>query len=301
MTGKWTVLTLGAGALVAGLIQGGRSVVPAAADDAPKTAPATKKAGVPESVEDAIHKLRIQVKALETQSTAHTQDLAEAKKSDENARASNRQAEGRLVTADRELVGRLDRAESLLPPLGSAIPYFGAALPAGFVLADGTTNWPDAPWVPEHLKGKPVPDFNGRVPRGGPDLDSVGQPGGSDAVATHATMTDGAHQHRIPDHTHAMPAETGSVTGENGNPADPGDARYRVRDDGRTAYAIGNHLNTNEGGPTNEGQHRHDLGGVTGGSRTPMTVEGDGNHRHDIGEVTHVPSHIVVRYIIRIR
>jgi hypothetical protein len=56
-------------------------------------------------------------------------------------------------------------------PLGTMLPYFGASKdpPNGYVWADGTTNWPDEPWVPEHLRwhddpsiaverrGKPMP------------------------------------------------------------------------------------------------------------------------------------------------
>ena len=42
------------------------------------------------------------------------------------------------------------------------LPYFGAGdrAPDGYVWADGGTPWPDAPWVPEHLRhNKLVPNM----------------------------------------------------------------------------------------------------------------------------------------------
>lgn len=53
-------------------------------------------------------------------------------------------------------------------PLGGMIPYFGDKLPYAdpltglsrfYVWADGKTNWPDEPWVPQALRKRPVPDM----------------------------------------------------------------------------------------------------------------------------------------------
>ena len=82
--------------------------------------------------------------------------------------------------------------------LGMVIPYFGTDLPDGYVWADGHSEWPDKPWVPVHLRGKPVPNFSGRELRGITGVETVGSLGGSDIIAAHTTATGGAHEHRIP-------------------------------------------------------------------------------------------------------
>jgi hypothetical protein len=45
-------------------------------------------------------------------------------------------------------------------PLGAMLPYFGGGdtPPKGYVFADGVATWPDADWVPAHLR----PDKAGR-------------------------------------------------------------------------------------------------------------------------------------------
>lgn len=44
-------------------------------------------------------------------------------------------------------------------PIGAMVPFFGAKLPKGYVWADGQANWPNADWVPVHLRGAKVPDM----------------------------------------------------------------------------------------------------------------------------------------------
>jgi hypothetical protein len=44
-------------------------------------------------------------------------------------------------------------------PFGTMLPFFGVAPPPGFVRADGKSFFPDDPRVPEHLRGKPVPNM----------------------------------------------------------------------------------------------------------------------------------------------
>lgn len=59
-------------------------------------------------------------------------------------------------------------------PLGMMLPYFGAKLPHGFVWADGKTNWPDEPWVADHLRGKPVPDMMNQLIGGAESAAEIG-------------------------------------------------------------------------------------------------------------------------------
>jgi uncharacterized protein YukE len=59
-------------------------------------------------------------------------------------------------------------------PLGVPLPYFGATLPKGYVWADGTTTWPNAKWVPEHLRGAKVPDMREHLIGGAKDEKEVG-------------------------------------------------------------------------------------------------------------------------------
>ena len=62
--------------------------------------------------------------------------------------------------------------------LGMMLPYFGAGEkpPRGYCWADGTTPWPDAPWVPSHLHGQKVPNMNGELLGGTTDVLEVTTP-----------------------------------------------------------------------------------------------------------------------------
>ncbi len=63
-------------------------------------------------------------------------------------------------------------------PLGSFLPFMGGGdkPPTGYVFADGKSNWPDAPWVLEHLRGKPVPKMHSLFLVGSDDATQVGLP-----------------------------------------------------------------------------------------------------------------------------
>lgn len=56
-----------------------------------------------------------------------------------------------------------ERIVGILP--GMMLPYFGAGQepPAGYVWADGKAQWPDADWVPSHLRGHQVPAMHGHL------------------------------------------------------------------------------------------------------------------------------------------
>jgi hypothetical protein len=59
-------------------------------------------------------------------------------------------------------------------PLGAMVPYFGTKLPKGYVWADGVANWPNADWVPTHLRGAKVPDMQENLVGGAKNMDAVG-------------------------------------------------------------------------------------------------------------------------------
>jgi hypothetical protein len=66
-------------------------------------------------------------------------------------------------------------------PLGAILPYFGKVLPNGFLWADGESTWPNAEWVPHHLRGKRVPDMAEYLVGGTRDSQRVG-------VAAHGVL-----------------------------------------------------------------------------------------------------------------
>ena len=186
--------------------------------------------------------------------------------------------------------------------LGMITAYCGKDLPEGFVWADGTTPWPSEAWVPEHLRGQPVPNFNGRVARGATSAGSVGTSGGSDLVPSHSTKSDGQHIHRVPDHAHGLGGILSGPISARGGPING--ARYLIKDDGagwRLNAGGGAHHIEVGGGDNDEGQHRHELEGGTIGAGVLSTVNGDGVHAHLIDAVAYVPNHVAVRYIIRIK
>jgi hypothetical protein len=59
-------------------------------------------------------------------------------------------------------------------PLGAMIPYFGVKAPRGYVFADGEAHWPNAEWVPEHLRGAKVPDMREHLVGGAKNETDVG-------------------------------------------------------------------------------------------------------------------------------
>lgn len=63
-------------------------------------------------------------------------------------------------------------------PLGAIIPFCGYPdrLPKGFLLVDSRNRWPNAAWVPGHLRGQPMPDMTHEVLIGGTsDSSAIGQ------------------------------------------------------------------------------------------------------------------------------
>ena len=72
---------------------------------------------------------------------------------------------------DEGLVMKVNRG---VVQVGMMIPYFGKELPAGYVWADGKTEWPKEPWVPEHLmNGQLVPNMDNQLLGGTMDITQV--------------------------------------------------------------------------------------------------------------------------------
>jgi uncharacterized membrane protein len=112
------------------------------------------------------------VDSLHASSKEATQSVKEAKDAADLASKDAGEISRRLERID-------DFADEIRVPLGTMLPYFAAALPKDgrWVWADGKKTWPDdASWVPEGLKGKPVPDMTKGLLVGGstPDV-SVGE------------------------------------------------------------------------------------------------------------------------------
>lgn len=59
-------------------------------------------------------------------------------------------------------------------PKGVPMLSFRADIPKGWVALDGSTSWPEENWVPEHLRGQPVPDMRGSFARGLKDGELIG-------------------------------------------------------------------------------------------------------------------------------
>ncbi len=65
-------------------------------------------------------------------------------------------------------------------PLGAVIPFFGSKLPKGYRWCKGTSEdpknvFPNADWVPQHLRGSPLPDMRGEILGGARLAQDVGQ------------------------------------------------------------------------------------------------------------------------------
>lgn len=76
-------------------------------------------------------------------------------------------------------------------PIGAMVPFFGAELPKGYVWADGQVNFPNADWVPEHLRGGKVPDMREQLIGGTRDMLQVGMPFNRGKLAVKGTIISG--------------------------------------------------------------------------------------------------------------
>ena len=246
-----------------------------------------------------INKDAIKTQSDVSQLTAQLRDIQS--QTEELPKMTQNLAEARGTLKDFDRLAAELRAMNGWIRLGMIVPFIGSELPNGFVWADGKESWPSDDWVPQHLRGKPVPNVNGRILRGATDGEATAVLGGSDAVPEHVTSREGKHHHLLPDHSHGLPATTGPI-------ALVGEAitnvRYSIKDDqagwrNNEPGTGNNHLRV-DGETNDEGQHRHTLVGKTTGSGILKTDE-DGEHNHRVDPIPFVPSYVAVKYIIRIK
>lgn len=190
-------------------------------------------------------------------------------------------------------------------PLGTMLPYFGASKdpPVGYVWADGKSNWPDEPWVAEHLRwaddpsvavelrGRPmpVPNMDGYVLAGG-DMTHVGERAEGGVIAVAGTVSKDS---------------VAIITAPSGQPKQVVALKGAVADDQDVFAEQRPHeplLAVKSNGPPGQprGQlktHHVDIptGDVNAMVSSDATVNGTG----DLGNA--LPQHIKCRWIIRVR
>jgi len=93
-----------------------------------------------------------------------------------------------------KIAAYLDRGEfdssAVAIPLGTMLCYLGAGTepPRGFAWANGLSTWDAAPWVPEHLRGKRVPDMSEMLVGGANVVERVGVPFDSGLLKVPSTL-----------------------------------------------------------------------------------------------------------------
>lgn len=218
-----------------------------------------------------------------------------------------------LVGAATQLVDPPGRGKGLIKEVsegvvqcGMIIPYCGEDLPPGYRWCNGNDpkDYPnqdnvfpkDASWVPLHLRGKPLPDLNGRFLRGVGATEMVGHPDGKDSATGLSTANEGQHPHTV-----NLPTKTGRITeGEQGTSAGMGPGKnwgcgYNVvMPSGE--YKYGMHLQV---APPASGVGNHAHYYLDGGAVS--TVDSEGKHEHSLPEIPTVPRYVAVKYIIRVR
>jgi hypothetical protein len=163
-------------------------------------------------------------------------------------------------------------------PKGSTV-----AVPSGFQICDGSMIVDKAsPYVNQY-----TPDLTNEFIRG-VTLSAIGTFGGNDSTQP------GAYVWSAGSHSHALPSFTGGVY-DGGD--DPGAAPYYARDDNKhngQYWSSDVHISIDAGTSTQEGQHRHGLGGNT-------VDAGSHNHSVSIDPVSTVPAYCGLLKIMRIR
>ncbi len=184
-------------------------------------------------------------------------------------------------------------------PVGGIIPYVGGLpLSTNWQICDGSNLRPQADAaLKARLNGK-TPSMVGRVPIGVAANDQVGIAVGANRLEIPARGTDvtGSHSHVVADHTHGLPSYTGLVSS---NPA--GSVQPMAFKNENDLWLVGSHIAQIDAGRVgDEGQHRHDLGGTTGGSSPGTSSAGDHSHSVPAYVADFVPASTTVVYIIRI-
>jgi hypothetical protein len=194
------------------------------------------------------------------------------------------------------------RAQELLSasvPVGGVIPYFGSApLPPNWRICDGSVVTDTA----SPFNGRHLPDLRARFLLGATDSTQIGLVGGSttSVVAGSATTINGSHSHEM-SHSHSLPSTTGFASDSSqssGNlfQAMWGDARQNEW--GRAHFVT----ERTQNGWDAEGQHRHDLGGITdGASRSSTETKGEHSHQVNGFSITNFPPYVQTLYAMRVR
>ena len=196
--------------------------------------------------------------------------------------------------------------QNFSPPVGAIIQYFGAvsSLPANWKVCDGSVvNDPAS-----SLNGIVLPDLRGRFARGETDINrdipvAGALTGGTDNLPghSHTATSSGSHSHSVNSHSHGLPASTGSVSNSGSN---PGGHSYLNRDDNQGWNRSGTHIVIGGGASSQEGQHRHDLGGSTVSSSPGTNTTGSHSHTiSSVGSTTNgnIPRYVALHFIIRIK
>lgn len=194
------------------------------------------------------------------------------------------------------------RARELLGasvPVGGIIPYVGSSpLASNWRVCDGSIVSDAA----SPFNGKSLPDLRARFLLGATNSAQVGVAGGSTttAITGVTTTTTGNHSHDM-SHNHSLPSNTGFIA----NDSQSSSALFQAMWGDARANQWGTaHFQTERttDGWDAEGQHRHALGGSTGGSSASSTST-TGLHGHTVNNfsITNLPPYVQVLYIMRIR
>jgi microcystin-dependent protein len=194
-----------------------------------------------------------------------------------------------------------------LIPTGFIAMFSGQLAPEGFLICDGSEvgryQYPD---LFQYMKERSfpygggngsttfhVPDFRGRIPRGGVTGQRIGEFGGAE---THTLVSSNMppHAHDIPTHTHGVTAgNVGSMNANNANHAHNYSAN--TNDPGGHAHGVGLHGgahnwysatdiasgNTNRAQSTSPATHWPGIGDIPFGGSTNT---GSANHSHSFSQ-----------------
>jgi hypothetical protein len=79
-----------------------------------------------------------------------------------------------IAASEMKTEAKIEQLSDIVP-LGTMLPYLGKDLPAGFVWADGAATFPNADWVPAHLRAAKIPDAREFLVGGAKDESGVGR------------------------------------------------------------------------------------------------------------------------------
>lgn len=171
-----------------------------------------------------------------------------------------------------------------LVPIGAIIDWWRPAgtnfqIPDGFQICDGSLiNDAASPY-----NGHNTPDLRQRFMFGATTYDWIGQNGGFASVSADVAFAmSGGHSHNLPASTGGVYSGGSSLCGTS----------YTTCDD-NGGWSTSYHIRVDEGSSTQEGQHRHSLGGTVSG--------GEHTHIATVPSITTVPPFTYALKIMRIK